>query len=293
MKKNLLSPKQFWQLLKQAGQSWVDNKSARLGAALAFYSVLSLAPLLLLVLTAAAAIWGQKAAQGNIMGQMTSIIGREGAEAIQSILAASEQNKSGGLIATLTGIVTLLFSASGVFGELQDSMNLIWKAKPRQGQAILVMLRERFTSFTMVVGSGFLMLISLLVSAALSVASQYVNGLLPDFVLLMQAINFLISFGVIALLFAMTFKVVPDVSVPWRDVWPGGILTAALFIIGKMVIGFYLGHAGMASTYGAAGSFVALLLWVYYSAQILFFGAEFTYAYSCYAHPRPANPPIG
>ena len=267
-------------LLEATGTAWINNKSARLGAALAFYSALSLAPLVLLVLTAATIFWGQKAAQGQILGQMTSIFGNQGAEVIQNILTASEQNKDSSLLATVASIATLLFSASGVFGELQDAMNVIWKAKPRKGKAILVMMRERFFSFTMVVGSGFLLLVSLLLSTWLSAVSHYIDGLLPSFVFLMQGVDFFLNCGVITFLFALTFKVVPDVEVPWKALWLGSILTALLFIIGKMLIGFYLINAGVSSTYGAAGSFVALLVWVYYSAQILLFGAEFTYVYA-------------
>lgn len=279
-KKPKLSAKVFWQLLRDAGHSWIDNKSVRLGAALAFYSVLSLAPLLLLVLTAATSLWGPKAAEGQILAQMKAILGWQGAEAVQNILATAEQSKDVGPLATCIGLVTLLFSASGVFGELQDAMNIIWKAPPRRGQTLLVLLHERFFSFTMVVGSGFLLLVSLVISAWLSSLSQYIGGLLPDFIYVMQLVDFIVSFGVATFLFAVTFKTVPDVSVPWRSVWIGGALTSCLFIIGKMLIGLYLGHLGAASTYGAAGSFVAFLLWVYYSAQILFFGAEFTYTYA-------------
>ncbi len=271
----------FWRLLKISANSWIENKSARLGAALAFYSVLSLAPLLLLVMNIASFFWGAEAAQGQIVSQMSSIIGEQGAEAIQNILTVSQNNKSTGLIAALMGGATLLFSASGAFGELQDAMNIIWKAKPRQG-TVWVLVRERFLSFTMVVGSGFLLLVSLLLSAWLAAAAAYMRGLLPDFIILMRLLDFIVGFGVVSFLFALAFKVVPDLSIRWRSVWPGGMLTAFLFIVGKMAISFYLTHTNLASTYGKAGSFVVLLVWVYYSAQILFFGAEFTRAYSEY-----------
>lgn len=277
-----LSIKIFWQLLQMTGKSWNDNKCVRLGAALAFYSILSLAPLLLLVMTVATSLWGPKAAEGQILTQMQTIIGSQGAEAVQNILAASEHNKETGALASLIGLVTLVFGASGVFGELQEAMNIIWKAPPRRWKAILVLIRERFFSFTMVVGSGFLLLTSLVISAWLSSLSQYLNDLLPNFIYLLQAIDFIASFGVITLLFALTFKVVPDVSIAWKNLWVGGAFTSCLFIIGKMLVGFYIGHLGRVSTYGAAGSIIALLLWVYYSAQILFFGAEFTYNYSSY-----------
>jgi membrane protein len=271
----------LWQLLKQTGQAWLDNNAARLGAALAFYSVLSLSPLLVLVLAAASAIWGDQAAQGQIVGQMRGLVGEQGAAAIQNILASAAANKYGGTLAAFLGFFSLLFSASSAFGELQDAMNIIWHAPPRE-RPILEMLRQRFFSFTMVMGTGFLLLISLLISAGLAAATHFIDGLMPGAILAMHVVNFVVSFAIIAFLFALIFKTIPDLPIPWCSVWPGSVLTALLFIAGKSLIGLYIGQAGIASSYGAAGSVVILLLWVYYSAQILFFGAEFAFIYSTY-----------
>ena len=282
MVRSLISLPLFWQLIKQTVNAWLDNKAARLGAALAFYSVLSLSPLLILFLAVASEIWGGKAAQGQIVDQMSGLVGQQGAQAVQTILAAASANKYSGFVAGLIGFASLLFSASAVFGELQDAMNLIWRVKPPASKPFLVLLRERFFSFAMVVGSGFLLMISLVVSAGLAALSHYVSGLLPTAVILMSFVNFFVSLGIIAFLFAMIFKTIPDLVIPWCAVWPGACLTAVLFIVGKGLIGLYLGHAGVASSYGAAGSLIILLLWIYYSAQILFFGAEFTYIYSCH-----------
>jgi membrane protein len=270
----------LWRLLKQTGNSWLEDRSAHLGAALAFYSVLSLAPLLILVLMIAGMIWGAEIARGQIIDQMAMVVGQKGADAIETMLLKAGYSANAGWIATLAGIGTLFFSASGVFGELQDAMNIIWKAKPRRGRPILRVLRERFTSFTMVAGSGFLLLVSLIISAWLAAASKFISTFMPDIMVLMRIIDFGVSFAIISFLFALTYKVVPDVKISWRAVWPGGLITAALFVIGKTLISLYLENSDIDSTYGAAASFVVLLIWVYYSAQILFFGAEFTYNYS-------------
>jgi membrane protein len=270
----------FWKLVRLTYAAWRKDRAARLGASLAFYSVLSLGPLLLLVLVAAASIWGRRAAQGQIVDQMTGMIGMQGAQLIQGILKTSSESRHGGLIASLLSFATLLFSASGVFGELQDAMNTIWKVAPRTGKPVLVILRERFLSFTMVIGSAFLLLTSLVVSAAMTALARYADRLMPSLDLVMPAVDFVTSLGIITVLFAFTFKMVPDTRVAWRCVWPGALLTAVLFIVGKMLIGLYLAHTGVASSYGAAGSVIIILLWVYYSAQILFFGAEFSHAYA-------------
>jgi membrane protein len=270
----------YWPLLKATFSAWSDDKALRLGAALAFYSVLSLSPMLLLVLSAAAAIWGQDAATGQILGQMRDMVGQKGAEAIQAILLTASEHKQAGFVATVTGFGMLLFSASGMFGELQDAMNLIWKVKPSARKPVIAILRDRFFSFAMVMGCGFLLLISLVVSAGLSALANYVNGLFPGGSLFMQAVDFFAGFGIITLIFALTFKTVPEVKIKWRVVWPGAALTAVLFMVGKFLIGLYLSRTSLASSYGAAGSLVVLLLWIYYSAQILFFGAEFTHIYA-------------
>lgn len=269
----------WWILFRDAGLEWVEDKVPRLGAALAFYSTLSLAPLLLIVLAIAGAIFGEEAARGQILGQMDGLIGTQGAEAIEGMIAGA-RSPGGSLFASIIGVVTLLFAASGVFGELQDAMNTIWEVQPKPGRGLWGIVRDRFFSFAMVIGVGFLLLISMILSAALSALGDYFVGLAPGAEFAMQFVNAIVSFGAITGLFAATFKVLPDVEMAWRDVWIGAFLTAALFVIGKYLIGLYLGQGTLGSTYGAAGSIVALLLWIYYSTQILFFGAEITQVYA-------------
>jgi membrane protein len=282
-------------LLKQTFADWLEDKAARLAAALAFYTALSLAPLLVIAVAIASLVLGDEAARGEIVGQFHGLLGHQGAAAVEAILAAS-RDQSGGIMATVFGALVLAFGASGVFGELQDALDTIWEVKPRPGRGIKGIIRDRFFSFTMVLGVAFLLLVSLVVTAALSAASAHLQrrfGLLP---VALQAINLVVAFGASTLLFALIFKVVPDVKVPWRDVWIGAVTTAALFSVGKYLIGLYLGRSSTASAYGAAGSLVAMLIWVYYSAQILFFGAELTHAravsHGSRVEPRPNVVPV-
>jgi membrane protein len=270
----------YQNLLKQTVIEWIEDKVPRLGAALAFYSMLSLGPLLLLALAAAGLIFGHEAAQGKIVDQIQGMIGPDGARAIQDMIADSAEKKDAGIVATAIGLGTLLIAASGVFGQLQDAMNTIWEVKPKKGRGIRGFIQDRFFSFTMVLGTGFLLLISLLLNTVLSAIGEYATGKFAQFALIMQAVNFIASFGIISFLFALIFKYLPDAKIAWRDVWIGAVLTAFLFTIGKFAIGFYLGHSSMSSSYGAAGSLVVVLIWVYYSSQILFFGAEFTQVYA-------------
>jgi membrane protein len=281
----------LWHLLKITGKEWVANHASRLGAALAFYSILSLSPLFLLILAGTSAIWGAQEAQGHIIDQMNRVIGSEGADVVAKMLDAASTDKFTGVVAGFISVASLLISASAVFGELQDAFNIIWHAPARVGQPIASFLRERLLSIVMVIGSGFLLMASVFVSAALAAASHFVTGLVPTALVFMKLINFLVSSGIVVLLFAVIFKTIPDLNIPWKSVWPGSFLTAALFIIGKGLIALYLGHAGIGSSYGAAGSIVILLVWIYYSAQILFFGAEFTYIYSTHfkIHPQSCS----
>jgi membrane protein len=268
-----------WKLLKQTGTEWVEDKVPQLSAALAFYTALSIAPLLVISLGIAAAVFGQDAAQGEIQTQMGSLVGDEGAKAIEQMIASADKPAEG-ITAAILSAVILLFGASGVFGQLQQSLNSIWELQPKPGRGIWGMIRDRFLSFAMVFGIAFLLLVSLLLSAALA-SMATVFDRLPDYLhWLGEVIHFVASFAVITLLFAMMYKFLPDVKIGWRDVWLGAVITALLFTIGKFAIGLYLGHSSMASSYGVAGSFVVLLVWVYYSAQILLFGAEFTQVYA-------------
>ena len=271
----------IWKLLKDTFTEWNDDNAPRLGAALAFYSMLSLGPLLLLILTGTGFVFGEDAARGQIIGQIEGLVGHEGASIIQQVLASTASTK-GGILATLLGLATLLLGASGVFGQLQEAMNAVWNVAPKKGGGFKKLIMRRFFSFTMVIGTGFLLLISLVVSAGLAAMGQFSLGFLPGAAFLWQVVNQLVGFGVITGLFAILFKYVPDARIEWRDVWIGAAITAALFTVGKLAIGLYLGHSAFSSTYGAAGSLVVLLVWVYYSAQIMFFGAEFAQVYATY-----------
>ena len=267
-----------WNLLKQTFQEWSEDRAPQLGASLAFYTALSIAPLLVIALGVASFVFGEEAARGEIQNQMQSLVGDEGAGAIEEMIDNANKPATG-TIATLLGVATLLFGAAGVFGELQHSLNAIWEVEPKK-RGILGMIRDRFLSFAMVMGIAFLLLVSLLLSAALATLGTVLDRLPEELHWLAQALNFAASFVVITLLFAMMFKLLPDVEMAWSDVWLGAVITAALFAVGKFDIGLYLGHSSMASSYGVAGSFVVLLVWVYYSAQILFFGAELTQVYA-------------
>jgi membrane protein len=220
--------------------------------------------------------------------QIQGLVGREGADMIQELIQNTGR-PADNLIASIVGLVTLLLGAGGVFGQLQEALNTVWGVQPKPGRGILGTIKDRFLSFTMVLGVGFLLLVSLIVSAFVTAVGAYVQRLFPGTDFVLQAINFLISFGVVTLLFALIFKILPDAKIQWQDVWIGAAFTSLLFSIGKTLIGLYLGNSGVLSTYGAAGSLIVILLWVFYSAQILLFGAEFTqvYAQRYGSHIRP------
>ena len=267
-------------LLKQTFADWSEDKAPRLAAALAYYTAFALAPLLLIAIAVAGIFFGREAATNQIGQQVSGLLGQTAGEAINGMVQAANAKQGTGIIASIIGIVTLLFAASGVFGELQDSLDTIWEVQPKPGLGIWGTMKKRFFSFGMVLGVGFLLLVSLVISAALGAIGGFVAGDQFGQTVLWKAINFVISFGVTTVLFALIFKVLPDAKVDWGDVWIGALATAFLFTIGKAALGWYLGRPGTTSAYGAAGSFVALLLWIYYSAQILFLGAEFTQVYA-------------
>lgn len=266
-------------LLKATWDEFNADRAPRLGAALAYYTVFSLAPLLIVAIAIAGFFFGQEAARGELLGQARGRIGQQGAEAIQGLIENANQRRTG-IIATVIGIVTLLFGASGVFGELQGSLNAIWGVEPRPDRGIWGIIQDRFLSLTLVLGTGFLLLVSLILSSVLSALSTGFQGMLPGSEAIWQVVNFLISFGITTLLFGAIYKLIPDAQVAWRDVWIGAIVTSLLFSLGRFLIGLYLGSSSTTSVYGAAGSFVVILIWVYYSAQILFLGAEFTQVYA-------------
>jgi membrane protein len=266
-------------LLKDTVAAWREDKAPRLGAALAYYTVFSLAPLLLIIVAIAGLAFGRQAAQGSLDDQIAGLIGREGADLVQTLIANAGQPRAG-ILATVAGGVAVLFGALGAFGQLQDALNTIWEVAPRPGRGLRGLLRDRLAPAILTLGAGFLLLASLAVSAGLAAAGAYLAGSLAGYRWLAEVANFLVSLALTTVLFAMIFKVLPDATIAWRDVWLGAALTGLLFNMGKLLIGFYLGSRSLASAYGAAGSLVVLLLWVYYSSQILFFGAEFTQVYA-------------
>lgn len=273
----------MWQkvqyLVKGTIREWQEDKASRLAAALSYYTIFSLPPLLILALAIAGQFFDQQAAQDRLIGQVTQLVGETGADGI-SMMLENASDPQRGLVAGLISIVALLFGASGAFGQLQDAMNTIWEVQPRPGRGIMGTIKDRFFSFTIVLTVGFLLLVSLLLSTALAALGEFFEGLAPGAVILAATINFVVSFAVTTLLFALIFKVIPDVTIRWKDVWLGATVTAALFAVGKWAIGLYLGQSATASTYGAAGSMIVILVWVYYAAQIVFFGAEFTQVYA-------------
>jgi membrane protein len=285
-----MRPTEVWPTLKETAVDWNDDNAARLAAALAYYTLLSVAPLVVLAIALAGLVFGQQAAQGQISNEIGSVVGAQAGEAIQAI-ARSARAPQTGIVSSIVGLVVLFFGASGVFGELQSALNAIWKVAPKPGRGIWGVVKDRFFSFTMVVGVGFLLMVSLLLSAALAGAGRFLGGSMPGGEPLWFVINFSVSFGVVTALFALIFKIVPDAEIRWHDVWIGATATAMLFTTGKMLLGLYLGKPGVTSSYGAAGSIVALVVWVYYSSQILFLGAEFTqvYARRCGSRIRPSK----
>jgi membrane protein len=264
-------------ILQDVVSHWNRNGDAAQSAALAFYTIFSLAPVLVVVIALAGAVYGEEAVRGQIVSEFQGLMGRDAALLVQEVLKSAARPASG-RIATVAGIFTLLFGATGVFAQLQDALNRIWGVAPKPRAVFTTLLRKRLLSFAILLGIGFLLLVSLVMSAGLTAAGRWLERFVS--VEILQVTNFLVSFLVITLLFALIYRVLPDVRLDWQDVWVGALLTSLLFVMGKTLIGLYLGRTGMASAYGAAGSLVVVLLWVYYSALIFFFGAEITHIQS-------------
>jgi len=259
--------------------AWIDHRAGSKGAALAFYALFSMTPILILAIAGAGYFFGAEAAQGEIIAQVEGLVGRNGAQAIQSLLASARDPDSGQM-ATMVASVLLLVGATSVFVELKGSLDELWGIEPPKGLAIIVFLRTQLHSFGLVLVLAFLLLVSLVFSAALAVLARYADGIGSGSYEIFAILSSAVAFGVIACLFAVIYKVLPDAPLSWRDVWIGAAFTAGLFSLGKFAIGLYLGNSGVTSIFGAAGSLIALLLWVYYSAQIFFLGAEFTRQYA-------------
>ena len=280
----------IWGLIKTAGGAWVRDNAPRLGAALSYYTIFSIAPLFIIVIFVASLFLNASSVRNALFEQVGGMLGRQSAVAIQSSLSAWAPAAQG-VIATVLAIATLIASATGLFIELQSDLNTIWGVEEKSGQGLLGFIKNRLLSFAMVVAIGFLLLVSLVLSAALAGFAKYLNALVPGLHILSLGLHAIVSLAVITVLFAMIFKVLPDVKIAWRDVWIGAAMTSLLFTAGKFALGFYLGRSSTVSAYGAAGSVVLILLWVYYSAQILFFGAELTQAYAnrygAHLEPKP------
>ncbi len=270
----------WWALVKQAASAWIDDYAPSMGAALSYYTVFSLAPLLVIVISVAGLIFGADAARGEIFGQLSGLMGPDAAKGIQDLLA-SVSKPSSGIVGTVVGVAVLLVGATSVFGELQDALDRIWRAPVRPGgSGLWHLLRTRLLSFGMILGLAFLLMVSLVMSAAVSALGKWWGGFFGGWEVLAQVVNVTIGFGLTTVVFAMIFKLMPRIDVRWHDVWIGSLVTSFLFTVGRFLIGLYIGKSGLASGFGAAGSIAVVFVWVYYSAQIFLVGAEFTWVYA-------------
>jgi membrane protein len=276
----MIHPARFFHLLVKAGKAWVADYAPSMGAAISYYTMFSLAPLLVIVIAMAGAIFGREAVQGMIVAQLSSLIGTEGAQLVEGLVAsASDTDK--GLVAGLISFFVLLIGATTVFAELQSALDRIWHVpESEKPSGVVAMIRARLLSFGLILGLVFLLMVSLAVSTGVAAFGGWIGGLMPGREVLLQVLNTLVSLGVATLLFAMIYKLMPSTVISWRDVWVGALVTAVLFEVGKLLIGLYLGKSGVTESFAAAGSLVVLLAWVYYAAQIFLLGAEFTKAYA-------------
>lgn len=275
-----MKAKQLFDLCRKAVMAWVDDYAPSMGAAISYYTIFSLAPLLVIVIAIAGALFGREAAQGQIVAQVSGLVGREGAVAVESLLRSVDEPGKG-LVAGLISMVVLLIGATTVFAELQSALDRMWHVPEREKPSgVWAVLRARLLSFGLILGLAFLLMVSLLVSAALAAFGSWFGGLVPGWELMLQSLNVLISLGIVTVLFAMIFKLMPTARIAWRDVWIGAGVTAVLFKLGKLAIGLYLGKSGVNESFAAAGSLVVLVAWVYYAAQIFLLGAEFTKVYA-------------
>jgi membrane protein len=280
----------LYALCRQAASAWIDDYAASMGAALAYYTLFSIAPLLLIVISIAGLVFGPDAARGHIFTELRELMGDEGAAAAQALLQ-SVNKPAQGVLGTIVGAVLLGVGAISVFGELQNALDRVWRAPGRAGSGgVWALVRARLLSFGMVLGIGFLLILSLVASAAVAALGKFAAPLFGSWVVLAEGLNFVVSFALVTVTFAMIYKIIPRVRIGWRDVWIGAAVTALLFAIGKSLIGLYLGRSTFASGFGAAGSLVVLLVWMYYSAQIFLLGAEFTWVY---AHTHGSRSHIG
>ena len=278
--RRVMDLKGLWLLTRDAFFRWLNDNPFQMGAALAYYTLFSIAPLLLIAIAVAGSVFGREASQDQIIGAIQDLVGFQSARAIHAMIESAGQRPDSGFFATAAGMILLLLGAAGVVGQLQDSLNAIWRVASKTGRGIMGFVRDRLVSYSMVLGVGFLLVVSLVVSAVLTAVSGIVGDFLTIDVATAHSLDLVVSFVLITLLFAVIYKYVPDVRIAWGDVWIGAATTSLLFSFGKFLIGFYLGYSTVASIYGAAGSLVTLLLWVYYSSLMFFFGAELTQVYA-------------
>jgi membrane protein len=270
----------WWTLVKDTAAAWIDDYAPSMGAALSYYTVFSLAPMLLIVISVAGLVFGAEAARGEIFGQLRGLMGADAAKAVEGLLTSVSEPKEG-IAATVIGIVLLLVGATSVFGELQDALDRIWRAPARdRSGGVLGLVRARLLSFGMILGIAFLLMVSLVFGAATAALGKWWSGAFGSWEVLAQSVNVVVGFAVTTVGFAMIYKLMPRVRVQWHDVWLGAAVTALLFTIGRFLIGLYIGKSGIASGFGAAGSLIVIFVWVYYSAQIFLLGAEFTWIYA-------------
>ena len=290
MKKTLRNCKTIYDLVKDTIRACISGDIITQGAALSYYTFFAIAPLFVIALAIAGFWFGEAAARRELFGQLNQLVGKEGGDAIQSVVTAASKSKAG-FWATCIASGTLAVAATGVFVQLQSSLNKVWSVQPKPGKGLRNFIRHRLLSFAMVLGVGFLLLVSLVCSAGMSALGNFLGDYVTGKEVLLKLLNFGLSLGIITVLFTMIFKFLPDVKIAWRDVWLGGFITAVLFNMGKFLIGLYLGRNTLSSVYGTMGSLVIVLLWVYYSAQILFFGAQFTriYALKFGMKPQPVR----
>jgi len=281
----------WWKVVREVVTRWNEHGAAAQSAALAFYTMFSLAPVLVMVIAVAGAVFGKEAVRGQIVAEFSGMMGRDAALLVQEVIRSAARPASSRLAASL-GVITLLFGATGVFVQLQEALNRVWDVAPRPGAVLTTLLRKRLLSFSLILGIGFLLMVSLVLSAGLSALGRSLERIAAPAGVLETA-NFLVSFVAVTLLFGLIYRLLPDVHLSWRDVATGALVTALLFVAGKTLIGFYLGRAGTASAYGAAGSLVVLLLWVYYSSLVFFLGAELTRILSRPRRQGPARPEEG
>ncbi len=266
--------------MKETVAEWQRDKVDRMAAALAYYTLFSIAPLLVIAVAVAGAVFGQEAARGEVVSQIQGLLGKAGAEVVQTALANTQTSESNGIVPSIISTLALIFGASGVFIQLQDSLNAVWNVDESPQAGVKAVVRKRIFSFAMVITIGFILMVSLIVSAGLAALSTFTNHLFPGLESLWKLVNIVISLGVFTLLFGLIYKYLPDIKIAWRDVLVGALFTSILFSIGKELLGFYLGNGSFGSAYGAAGSVVTVLAWIYYSVQIMLFGAEFTQVYT-------------